>query len=1139
MEFCSRDITTVKLHSKAGGADNRAITISSVYLPYDDAQPPPTRELASMVDQHSVSGGHLLVGCDSNAHSTEWGSTGTNRRGEFLLRFLLSNNLHILNIGNHPTFKNKIREEVIDISFCTEGLISVIEGWCVSDEPSLSDHNYILFQIGGVTVQTEQYRNPRKTDWASFVDSLTVRLRKPPKITSCIQLDQAAFELQDIMLDCYYSSCPLSTRSRTRRVRWWSQDLAVKRRTVRRLFNRAKRTMDWQEYHGALTDYGNAVRKAKLDSWRAFCSEIESSSKAARLHKVMAQDPINPVGTLSKPTGGFTATAEETLNLLLESHFPGCLFSDGMLAGPDPPAHSPWPRASREDWTLARRVVTVANTKWAINKFKPFKSPGGDGIFPALLQKGPETLYPILCDLFRASLALGYVPQPWRVSRVVFIPKRGRASYSDPRAFRPISLSSFLLKTLERLVEHHIRRGVLQGNPLHRKQHAYQSGKSVESALHQLVSRIEDALDRKEIALAAFLDIEGAFDRVAYESMVRAARNRGIKPTCCRWIDHMLRSRKIQSTILNVTQEITATRGCPQGGVLSPLLWSLVVDSLLVTLDQGPYHVQGYADDIALVVQGKFPETLTDIMNEGLRLINEWCNWEGLCVNPSKTVIVPFTRMRKGLGAFSNLRLDHEPVSTSESVKYLGVTLDKKLTWNVHFSNTLRRARWSLMISRRSVGVSWGFKPHISHWLYVAVIRPQITYASLVWWQKAQQTTAAKELTSLQRLACLCTTGAFSSTPSAALEILLGLLPLSLFISMEARLAAYRLKITDNWRGSLRGVGHSLITEQFMKNSVLDMRPDFMATEYLFTRSYSVTLGTRADWYGNYDPEQFKSWMVWYTDGSKIGTDTGFGAYRKEPRTCIAGSLGVHCTIFQAEVFAILTCAQRCLEECLINRHILILSDSQAALNALTGCQVSSKLVWDCTLTLIQLSANNHVMLKWVPGHRGIEGNEKADQLAKEGAVRPFYGPEPVCGISRATARDAAKKWAREEHQKQWQLIPGQRHSKRLIKNSSQALTRSLLLLGRKEIRLAVAFLTGHGHFRKHLQTVQLLDGAPACRLCGQFDETATHIIFECEALGVRRRRLFGTSEIDSSRFPKIVKLLLELVRGSSWCRQD
>jgi hypothetical protein len=93
----------------------------------------------------------------------------------------------------------------------------------------------------------------------------------------------------------------------------------------------------------------------------------------------------------------------------------------------------------------------------------------------------------------------------WRQVKVVFIPKPGRNSYCGLRDFRPISLTSFLLKTMERLVE------ILALRPLHPNQHAYQAGKSVETALHQLVVRVEKALDQQEIALGVFLDIEGAF----------------------------------------------------------------------------------------------------------------------------------------------------------------------------------------------------------------------------------------------------------------------------------------------------------------------------------------------------------------------------------------------------------------------------------------------------------------------------------------------------------------------------------------------------------------------------------------------------------------------------------------------------
>ena len=79
----------------------------------------------------------------------------------------------------------------------------------------------------------------------------------------------------------------------------------------------------------------------------------------------------------------------------------------------------------------------------------------------------------------------------------MFIPKPGRDSYTGPRDYRPISLTSFLLKTMERLVDRYLRDEILAVMPLNSNQHAYQAGKSVETALHQLVVRVEKALDQK------------------------------------------------------------------------------------------------------------------------------------------------------------------------------------------------------------------------------------------------------------------------------------------------------------------------------------------------------------------------------------------------------------------------------------------------------------------------------------------------------------------------------------------------------------------------------------------------------------------------------------------------------------------
>ncbi|GJQ68238.1 hypothetical protein Trydic_g19333, partial [Trypoxylus dichotomus] len=143
----------------------------------------------------------------------------------------------------------------------------------------------------------------------------------------------------------------------------------------------------------------------------------------------------------------------------------------------------------------------------------------------------------VLCTLLRATLAVGHLPSSWREARVVFIPKQGKTSYTEAKSYRPISLTSFLLKTLEKIIDKHLRDSALGRLPLHENQYAYQSGKSCEQAIHELARRAEIAFRHKEIALATFLDIEGAFDRTSFLSMERALQRRGVEPTLTR--DHL------------------------------------------------------------------------------------------------------------------------------------------------------------------------------------------------------------------------------------------------------------------------------------------------------------------------------------------------------------------------------------------------------------------------------------------------------------------------------------------------------------------------------------------------------------------------------------------------------------------------
>ncbi|KAG8304310.1 hypothetical protein J6590_096797 [Homalodisca vitripennis] len=112
-----------------------------------------------------------------------------------------------------------------------------------------------------------------------------------------------------------------------------------------------------------------------------------------------------------------------------------------------------------------------------------------------------------------------------------------------------------------------------------------------------------------------------------------------------------------------------------------------------------------------------------------------------------------------------------------------------------------------------------------------------------------------------------------------------------------------------------------------------------------------------------------------------------------------------------------------------------------------------------------------------------------------------------MAGISRFGRRRLSRPVMR------WQSHQGQALGKRLLADSSSGFTRWLMGLGRDRVKQVIVLITGHGHFRKHLNTLGLRNEDSECRLCNKSEETAKHIILDCERLGARRRALFGDKQ--------------------------
>lgn len=174
--------------------------------------------------------------------------------------------------------------------------------------------------------------------------------------------------------------------------------------------------------------------------------------------------------------------------------------------------------------------------------------------------------------------------------------------------------------------------------------------------------------------LGTFIDIEGAFDKTNFSSIQQALQRHRTNPLVTEWIMNMLRQRIIRLSE-NQTHQALVMRGCPQGGVLSPLLWNLVVNELITKLNNEHFMTIGYADDLVILISGLVINTLCDLTQTALKIVEKWCKENDLSVNPKKTDTILFTHKRK-LGTYELPTLFGTRLTLSKDVKYLGIILD-------------------------------------------------------------------------------------------------------------------------------------------------------------------------------------------------------------------------------------------------------------------------------------------------------------------------------------------------------------------------------------------------------------------------------------------------------------------------------
>jgi hypothetical protein len=151
----------------------------------------------------------------------------------------------------------------------------------------------------------------------------------------------------------------------------------------------------------------------------------------------------------------------------------------------------------------------------------------------------------------------------------------------------------------------------------------------------------EKALLRQHVALAVFLDIEGAFDTLSSKAIGRSMRKHGVEENLTLWYTQYLRHRVCR--VAGQTRHYLLRHGTGQGGVLSPIVWNFTMDLFLAEFNTGQVKAIGYADNGALVDVCHELSTACRLMQSALRKAYSWADRTGLRFSAAKTTAVIFS----------------------------------------------------------------------------------------------------------------------------------------------------------------------------------------------------------------------------------------------------------------------------------------------------------------------------------------------------------------------------------------------------------------------------------------------------------------------------------------------------------------
>ncbi|KAK1784329.1 hypothetical protein P4O66_003518 [Electrophorus voltai] len=291
---------------------------------------------------------------------------------------------------------------------------------------------------------------------------------------------------------------------------------------------------------------------------------------------------------------------------------------------------------------------------------------------------------------------LGIVPSSFKRSTIVPVPKIPRTS--DLNDYRPVALTSVVMKCFEKLVRDFITSSVPASmDPL---QFAYRHNRSTDDAIAHLLHTTLTHLDegRGNYVKMLFVDYSSAFNTIIPSLLTTKLGDLGLHTSLCDWISNFLTDRPQSVRVGNcASSTLTLSTGAPQGCVLSPLLYSLYTYDCTATSSSN--IIVKFADDT--VVVGLISDNDERAYLEEIKHLENWCQENNLLLNVSKTKELIVDCSKKQEQHYQPVRISGTTVERVDSFRYLGVPILQDLSWSHHTNSLAKKARQHLYHLRR------------------------------------------------------------------------------------------------------------------------------------------------------------------------------------------------------------------------------------------------------------------------------------------------------------------------------------------------------------------------------------------------------------------------------------------------------